>query len=69
MADAKAVFDQAMSNGAEGDQFVQLEKRICSSTLESANIKQPAWDKFQSLAKLYTQGQYQKAFNKGSQFF
>ena len=39
MADAKAVFDQAMSNGAEGDQFVQLEKRIGSSTLESANIK------------------------------
>ena len=39
--DAKAVLEQAKSNGAKGDAFDQIEKRIGSSTSKNSNVQEP----------------------------
>ena len=67
MADAKAVLDQAKSNGAKGDGFDQLEKRLISSPSTNSNTQEPPQEQLQSLINLYTQGQYQEALTQASQ--
>ena len=41
MADAKEVFDQAKSNGAKGDAFGQIEKRLNLPTSKKSNVEDP----------------------------
>ena len=55
MADAKAVFDQAKSNGAKGDAFDQIEKRIGSSISKNSNVQEPSQKELNSLISLYNQ--------------
>ena len=68
ITDAKAVFDQAKSNGANGDAFDQLEKKLGSEkgtpTNEKSNAQEPPKDQLQSVLNLYRQGQLQKALEK-----
>ena len=40
MDDAKAIFDQAKINGAKGDSFDQLKKRLGSATSKSSNVQE-----------------------------
>ena len=63
ISDAKAVFDQAKRNGAKGDAFDRLEKRL--RPVERA--QEPPKAQLQSLINLYTQGQYQEALTKALQ--
>ena len=69
MDEAKSVFEQAKSNGAKGDGFEQLEKRL--DTLATVHIntinekaQDPPQDQLKSLVNLYTKGQYQDALNE-----
>ena len=41
IADAKAVFDQAKNNGANGEGFDQIEKRLGSSPAKNSNTQEP----------------------------
>ena len=59
ITDAKAVFDQAKSNGAKGDGFGQIEELLGSSTFKSSKTQEPSQEQLQSLITLYNQGQYQ----------
>ena len=66
ITDAKAVFDQAKSNGAQGDGFDTLERRI--RTLSKKELPQdPPKEQVQPLINLYSQGQYQEAVIEASQ--
>ena len=70
IADAKAVFDQAKSNGAKGNGFDGLEKRLEVVELSPnmpLSVQEPPAGLIQSLINLYTQGRYQEALNKTSQ--
>ncbi|MDC3129172.1 tetratricopeptide repeat protein [Paracoccaceae bacterium] len=67
IADAKAVLDQAKSNGAKGDGFDQLDERIGSPKSISTNIQEPSQDQQQSVINLYTQGDLEQALDKASQ--
>ncbi len=67
MEEAKAVFDQAKSNGAKGDGFDQLEQKINATATNKSNIQEPPGDQFQSIVNLYTQGQYQEVITQASQ--
>ena len=67
MVDAKAVLEQAKSNGAKGDRFDQIEKRFGASTSKNSDTQEPPGDQFQSIVNLYTQGQYQEALTQASQ--
>ena len=64
VADAKTVFEQAKSNGAKGDAFDQIEKRIGSSTSKNSNVQEPPQKQLQSLIDLHTQGQYHDALTQ-----
>ena len=64
LTDAKAIFDQAKNNGAEGDGFDQLEKRLGSPNTTTSNAQEPPEDQLQDLINLHTQGQYREALNK-----
>ena len=61
IADAKAVFDQAKSKGAQGEGFEQIEKRLGSVTSKNSNAQEPSQSHLQPLINLHTQGQYQEA--------
>ncbi len=63
ISDAKAVFDQAKRNGAKGDGFDRLEKRL--RPVERA--QEPPKAQLQSLINLYTQGQHQEALTQALQ--
>ncbi len=67
-ADAKAVCDQAKSNGAKGDAFDQLEKHLSEVDL-IINVQDPPQDQQQPIINLYTQGQLEQALAKVSQLF
>ena len=64
MADAKAVLDQAKSNGAKGDGFDQIEKRLGSSTSKNSDTQEPSQEQLQSLLNLYIQAQYQEVLTQ-----
>ncbi|MDB0006284.1 tetratricopeptide repeat protein, partial [bacterium] len=67
IADAKAVFDQAKSNGAKGDGFDKLEKRLEGVEPSKTTVSQnqyPPQDQLQSLVNLYSQGQLQQALRQ-----
>ena len=70
LADAKAVLDQAKSNGAEGDKFDKLDQQLDkvepSKTTASQN-QDPPENQLQSLINLYGQGQLHRALDKVSQ--
>ena len=66
IADAKAVFDQAKRQGAKGDGFDQIEKRLDPSASNGPKIQEPPSDQLQTLINLHTQGRYQKALNEAS---
>jgi tetratricopeptide (TPR) repeat protein/SAM-dependent methyltransferase len=71
MADAKEVYDQAKSNGAYGDAFDQLEKRLGGIGKDTelnpnSEMQEAPGDQFQSIANLYSQGQYQEALNEAT---
>ena len=59
LADAKAVLDQAKSNGAKGDGFDMLKQR-----LNEATVQKPPQDQLQTLIDLYSQGQLQQALKQ-----
>jgi predicted Zn-dependent protease len=66
-ADAKAVLDQAKSNGAKGDGFDKLEQRLKGMEPSETTVSQnqdPPQDQLQSLINLYRQGQLQKALKQ-----
>jgi tetratricopeptide (TPR) repeat protein len=65
MVDAKAVLDQAKSNGVKGDGFNQLEKRL-GSLKEAPAVKEPTKNQLQALINLYTKGQHKEALNQAS---
>ena len=67
LAEAKAVFDQAKSNGATGEGFDQLEKRLASSPSTTSNTQDPSQEQLNSLVNLYNQGRYQEAVTQASQ--
>ena len=67
LAEAKAVFDQAKSNGAAGEGFDQLEKRLASSPSTTSNTQEPSQEQLQNLINFYTQGQYQEAVTQALQ--
>ena len=67
MADAKAVFDQAKSNGAKGDKFDQIDEKLKSIAVKNLNVQDPPSDQQQALINLYTQGRYQQALEQASQ--
>ena len=73
MADAIAVLDQAKSNGAKGDGFDRLEKQLArigkdiDVKFAPEKLEEPSQKQIQPLINLYTNGQYQKALNKGAQ--
>ena len=64
--DAKAVFDQAKNNGANGEGFDQIEKRLGSSPAKNSNTQEPPQEELQSLINLYTQGQHQEALTQAA---
>ena len=67
--DAKAVFDQAKSNGLQGDAFDQLEQMLDVTKGPNANvvghsdIRDPSQNQVQALIDLYTKGELQEALN------
>ena len=73
MVDAKEVFDQAKSNGAKGDGFDQIEKKLVDlekgkkASSAARKSKDLPEDQLKPLIDLYTQGQYQKTLDKSSQ--
>ena len=67
ITDAKAVLEQAKSNGINVDGFDQLEIRLASLTSQNPDAQEPPTDQLQGLVGLYTKGQYQEALDKGSQ--
>ena len=56
MVDAKAVFDQAKSNGAKGDGFDKIEKQLGLSTSSNSNVQDPPQEQLNMLKKLYSKG-------------
>jgi len=66
IADGKAVFNQAMSAGARGEVFDQIEKRLHSDDSDGSKSEEPSEQQLQSLINLHIQSQYQVALNKGS---
>ena len=66
MADAKAVFDQAKSNGAKGDGFDKLEQRLGASASPKAITRDSGLpqDQLQTLMGLYNQGEAQQVFEQ-----
>ena len=72
--DAKAVFDQAKSNGAKGDGFDKLEKSL--GGLEtgtqvgavSERPQEPTEYQLKPMIDLYMQGHYQEAHTQALQF-
>ncbi len=64
IADAKAVFEQAKSNGAKGDVFDQLEKKLGSSAAKNSNNQEPPDDQMNALINLYNQNRLQQALNE-----
>ena len=70
LADAKAIFDQARSNGNKGDSFDKLEERLAGIDTVSnmpSNEQKPSQEQLQSLTTLYKQGLYQEALAQASQ--
>ena len=74
IADAEAVFGQAISNGIKSDEFDKLDSRLAelgkglevnSATFEKP--QEPSAEQIQSLIKQYSRGQYSQALNKASQ--
>ena len=63
IADAKAVFDQAKSNGANGDAFDQIKKQLRLFPLHNSNTHEPSQEQLQSLINLYEKDQYQETLN------
>ena len=68
MVDAKAVLDQAKSNGAKGDGFDQLERRLGSlkeaPAVKSSNVQNPPKEQLDSLVELYNQQKLHQVFEK-----
>ena len=64
MDEAKAVFDQAKSQGAKGDGFDQIEKRFGLSDFNKSNDRDSSQDELNSLLELYNQGKLQQVFEK-----
>ena len=58
--EAKAVFDQAKSQGAKGDGFDQIEKRLYSSNSKKSDNKEPPAVQLKSLINLCMQDQHQE---------
>ena len=65
--DAKVVVEQAKSNGAKGDVFDQLGKKLGSSASKNSNNQEPSEDQQKSLINLCTQGHYQETLCQASQ--
>lgn len=70
LPEAKAVFDQAKSNGVKGDGFDVLEHRLEGVEASEATVSQNQdlpQDQLQPLISLYGQGQLQEALEQASQ--
>ena len=63
VSNATAVFNQARSNGAKGDSFDKLEKRLTSSKSKNTYGQDPPKKQLDSLLKLYNQQKLQQVFN------
>ena len=66
-AEAKAVFDQAKSDGAKGDAFDQVEKQLGSYSFKNSNTQEPSQEQLKSLINLYSQGQFKQVLTEASQ--
>ena len=63
ITDAKALFDQAKSNGIKGDGFDKLEQQLAAKGKD----QEPTQKQVQTLIDLYSQGQHQETINQASQ--
>ena len=69
LADAKAVLDQATSNGAKSGAFDRLEQRLEGVKPSETKVSQnqdPPQDQLQPLINLYGQGQLQQALERAT---
>ena len=64
LVDAKAVFDQAKSNGAKWDGFEQMEKRLGTAISKNSNAQDPSQEELNALMKLYNQNKLQQVFDE-----
>ena len=64
VANATVAFKQARSNGAKGDSFVKLKKRLVSSESENINVQDPPKEQLMSLVKLYNQQKLQEVYKE-----
>jgi tetratricopeptide (TPR) repeat protein len=73
LADAKAILDKAKDNGAKGDDFDKLERKLSGignkSTEEPSanNARDPSVEQIQSLINLFDQGRSNETLDKASQ--
>ncbi len=65
--DAKAVLDQAKNNGAKGDAFDQIEKKIGSLTTKNSTAQEPSQAELQNLVNLYSKGQVKQVLTEASE--
>ncbi len=63
VADAKALFDQAKSNGMKGDAFGKLEQQMAGRGKD----QEPTQKQVQPLIDLYSQGLHQESINLAAQ--
>ena len=68
LADAKAVLDQAKSNGAKGDGFDKLERRLKGLARgpvgKASKVQDPPQNQQQSVINFYNQGKLQQAIEQ-----
>ena len=64
MDEAKAVFDQAKSNGVQWDGFDQIEKRLGSFDKKKSIDQDLPQKQLDSLTRLYNQNRFQQVFNE-----
>ena len=61
MVDAKAVFDQAKSKGAQGAGFEQIENKFGSSSSKNSNAQEPSQNQLKAISTLYSQDKFELA--------
>ena len=64
--EAKAVFNEAQTQGFHGDGFDKLNEQLGSAASNKSNAQEPSQEQLQSLINLYTQSKYQEALNEAS---
>ena len=64
MDDARTVFEQAKSNGLQGEIFDQIEERLGLSGSEASNIQEPPREELDSLITLFNQNKLMQVYDE-----